>query len=1260
MPPLAQTLAALRESAAAAAHTDAERSAALLAIDQWAGVCAACHGSSDRSCQDCALAVAQPVSKAAGGSPVKLLPSDAASLLHESLRAHADAVCPSEADPRAKGRADQHSWLRQWWSTDAYLSFRAPLPLNVSYWFLFTGPRVPSAAPTAAGKRGADAALPVTWSGVPASGPRPGTADSSQTPAPAAIVGVWQASSPRRRQCLRSAAAVCAWLEQRDSLRAGRFPVEVKPRARPNKTPNNQDGTLGKAAPSPPGPHGTPAELTEGRLCPLGWESLFHACRRPALDCDVVDRRWTELVRSPARSPDSDGTPHADALTDPRWVNDVVVMRRGTVWTVTVPLRCNSSAGVSMEGPACQTQRSRYDVGALARELESVMLAADAIAGCTSAEDGAASGAGTGAGAGAGGPTAPPPAAGDVTSDAGALAAHRAELLRRGWGLGAATGQPRGRWAAQAGVFALPGGEGVADVLDAVTTAALALCLDPRDPSGRAGADACQPSPASAAHSEEQPRREAGSPLSAGIDGDRASRRRDAASALLLHSDVPAGAASDVSSLTASVASGAADRWFDKPIQLVAMAGPDAPLGLVAEHSDVDGMPVAALSEGACAREGALLAEALAGQLPPGTECGGGGGGAAAGVAAAATTKGEPLPAAHPSGAAATSASGAPCADGPAPRAGAAGAASAGVSSRRRLLLPLVHKQLPGPGRTSASEAALRHGGSPEPGRGAGIGVSMLSDTLGAATLGGVASLASLGARHACSSVVVSDFGADAVKKRCRVAPDAFAQCVFQLAWAIAHLAAGTPNGCGAADSGGATEDGNREHHSETAAATSPPDDEDDSEGAAALAASLARFRDLASRAWRPHGLHPASVATAASGVTQTGGKERDSSNTRAGASRCRGWAESAPCHPRCWAIPSRDPDEPLTSMERLGAGGSGGEQPVPVPFPLAGQYEPAHTRSFRGGRTACIRGLSGQTRRWVAAALAAVADEGDALDWAGWIVHGQQSLGASPRPAAGGSRTAAAIEALREAAAAHRARTLAAMRGQDADRHVFGMRRLLGQALSSPRASGLAWPRDRTVRTAPGMPCPAEPAGMPWPAPPGDAKALLTSSESRAARDSLHPAPAQLLDAAQGTVAVPRAAALTRAALGKPAVERSGRWRISTSNLGSRFMENWGWGQVVPDGVGVAYSLHAGRIQFNVVGRSASPLLLDGAGGGGSHAQWTKAMRTLRQAFEAQCEADPPSLAQAFAFAVPIAARLAVRLADAAPKASAPRESKL
>ncbi|KAA0146730.1 hypothetical protein FNF29_07851 [Cafeteria roenbergensis] len=35
--------------------------------------------------------------------------------------------------------------------------------------------------------------------------------------------------------------------------------------------------------------------------------------------------------------------------------------------------------------------------------------------------------------------------------------------------------------------------------------------------------------------------------------------------------------------------------------------------------------------------------------------------------------------------------------------------------------------------------------------------------------------------------------------------------------------------------------------------------------------------------------------------------------------------------------------------------------------------------------------------------------------------------------------------------------------------------------------------------------------------------------------------------------------------------------------------MENWGWGQVVPDGVGVAYSLHAGRIQLSVTKRTAS-----------------------------------------------------------------------
>jgi carnitine O-acetyltransferase len=46
-----------------------------------------------------------------------------------------------------------------------------------------------------------------------------------------------------------------------------------------------------------------------------------------------------------------------------------------------------------------------------------------------------------------------------------------------------------------------------------------------------------------------------------------------------------------------------------------------------------------------------------------------------------------------------------------------------------------------------------------------------------------------------------------------------------------------------------------------------------------------------------------------------------------------------------------------------------------------------------------------------------------------------------------------------------------------------------------------------------------------------------------------------------------------------------SKRWRVSTSNLTHPKVVNWGFGQVVPEGVGIAYSVHAQSCVFNIVG---------------------------------------------------------------------------
>jgi len=49
------------------------------------------------------------------------------------------------------------------------------------------------------------------------------------------------------------------------------------------------------------------------------------------------------------------------------------------------------------------------------------------------------------------------------------------------------------------------------------------------------------------------------------------------------------------------------------------------------------------------------------------------------------------------------------------------------------------------------------------------------------------------------------------------------------------------------------------------------------------------------------------------------------------------------------------------------------------------------------------------------------------------------------------------------------------------------------------------------------------------------------------------------------------------------PLYTRAKRWRVSTSNLTHPNFDNWGYGEVVPDGVGLAYAVHSNRCIFNV-----------------------------------------------------------------------------
>ncbi|RAW43747.1 Carnitine [Phytophthora cactorum] len=52
------------------------------------------------------------------------------------------------------------------------------------------------------------------------------------------------------------------------------------------------------------------------------------------------------------------------------------------------------------------------------------------------------------------------------------------------------------------------------------------------------------------------------------------------------------------------------------------------------------------------------------------------------------------------------------------------------------------------------------------------------------------------------------------------------------------------------------------------------------------------------------------------------------------------------------------------------------------------------------------------------------------------------------------------------------------------------------------------------------------------------------------------------------------------------PVMARASRWLISTSHLTNELFDGWGWGEVVPEGLGIAYSVKDHSIQFNIACR--------------------------------------------------------------------------
>jgi carnitine O-acetyltransferase len=55
------------------------------------------------------------------------------------------------------------------------------------------------------------------------------------------------------------------------------------------------------------------------------------------------------------------------------------------------------------------------------------------------------------------------------------------------------------------------------------------------------------------------------------------------------------------------------------------------------------------------------------------------------------------------------------------------------------------------------------------------------------------------------------------------------------------------------------------------------------------------------------------------------------------------------------------------------------------------------------------------------------------------------------------------------------------------------------------------------------------------------------------------------------------------------PVYDRTRNWLISTSNLTHEAIDNWGWGEVTPGGLGVAYSTRKDSLRFNVVAEAGT-----------------------------------------------------------------------
>ena len=203
--------------------------------------------------------------------------------------------------------------------------------------------------------------------------------------------------------------------------------------------------------------------------------------------------------------------------------------------------------------------------------------------------------------------------------------------------------------------------------------------------------------------------------------------------------------------------------------------------------------------------------------------------------------------------------------------------------------------------------------------------------------------------------------------------------------------------------------------------------------------------------------------------------------------------------------------------------------------------YEPAHARRFVWGRTACIRVVTAESCAWaVSAAKAAKSSSGTAV---------------SPEEA----RVLHSL--LQRASAAHAANVRACLAGRDIDRHLLGLKMIWreGGAAAAAAVASTAAPPAATVTAVGGPPQPIAPAA------PAAAAVQLSLPGARATIS-----PTEQLFKDEG-------------------VAYSSAWRLSTSNLTAAWIENWGFGEVMDGGLGVAYSTGAKSLRFNVVGEKVT-----------------------------------------------------------------------